>query len=111
MRRFPFKSVGTLVAVLVSLMILLMVGRSLVVMGQRSRDAGLRVAEAAIERAVMQCYALEGMYPPDLAYLEKNYGLIIDQDHYVYLYEVVAGNIHPIIGVQLPGEGEEAGDE
>lgn len=104
MRRFPFKIVVTFIVVLVSLMTLLMVGRSLLRLDERSREAGREVAEAAIERAVMQCYALEGMYPPDLAYLQKNYGLILDQDQYVYLYEIVAGNIHPIIGVQLPGE-------
>ncbi len=104
MRLFHFKSIGTVVAVIVSIMILLMVGRSLVQLDQRSRDAGLAVARSAIERAVMQCYALEGMYPPSLSYLQQNYGLLLDEDHYVYQYEVVAGNIHPVIGVVLPGD-------
>lgn len=104
MRHFPFKMIGTLVAVLVSLLILLTVGRGLLRLGERSRAAGLNVAEAAIERAVMQCYALEGAYPPDLKYLAKNYGLILDPQNYVYQYEIVAGNIHPIVGVQLPGD-------
>lgn len=104
MRFFQFKSIGTLIAIIISIAILLMVGRSLVKLGQRSQEAGLAIAESAIERAVMQCYALEGMYPPNLGYLEQNYGLIVDQDRYVYQYEIVAGNIHPIIGVLLPGE-------
>lgn len=103
MRKFPWKMIGTLATVIVSVLILMSVGRALQSLGQRSQDIGLTVAEAAVERSVMQCYALEGAYPPDLEYLEKNYGLILDPDHYVYQYEVVASNIHPVIGIQLPG--------
>jgi hypothetical protein len=106
MRRLSFKFIGTALALAVSLMILVMVGSSLWHLGDRSRDAGRRVALDAIERAVSQCYALEGAYPPDLQYLVDNYGLILDERHYVYLYEIVAGNIHPIVGVQFPGENE-----
>jgi hypothetical protein len=104
MQRFSLKMAGTALAIVVSLLILLVAGNSLSQLGSRSREAGRQVARDAIERAVMQCYALEGAYPPDLDYLQQNYGLILDEQHYVYLYEVVAGNIHPIIGVQFPGE-------
>jgi competence protein ComGC len=103
MRRISFKSLGTIVAILVSLLILLAVGNSLIRLDQKSREVGLTISANAIERSVMQCYALEGAYPPNLKYLEDNYGLILNRQTYVYLYEVVAGNIHPIIGVQLPG--------
>ena len=103
MQRISIKSLGSIVSILISVLILLFVGSSLVRLGRQSREAGIRVAGQAIERAVMQCYALEGAYPPDLQYLEDNYGLIIDENKYVYLYEPVAGNIHPIIGVQFPG--------
>lgn len=103
MQRISFKSLGSIISILISVLILLLVGSSLVRIGRQSREAGIRVAGQAIERAVMQCYALEGAYPPSLQYLEDNYGLIINEDKYVYLYEPVAGNIHPIIGVQFPG--------
>jgi hypothetical protein len=103
MRRLSFKTIGTLVAILMSALVMLAAGRALARLNQRSREAGLRVAEAAIERAVMQCYALEGSYPPSLDYLAENYGLILNPDRYVYQYEVVSGNIHPVIGVQFPG--------
>ena len=106
MRLFSFKTIGTFVAVIVSVMILIVVGNSLLNIGQQSRTTGLAVAEQALEKAVMQCYALEGAYPPNLEYLEQNYGLIIDRQKYVYQYDVVAGNIHPIIGIQFPGGGE-----
>lgn len=103
MKRISFKSLGSIVSILISVLILLFVGSSLVRLERQSREAGIRVAGQAIERAVMQCYALEGAYPPSLQYLEENYGLIINENKYVYLYEPVAGNIHPIIGVQFPG--------
>jgi hypothetical protein len=82
---------------------LLSVGRSLARLNERSREAGLQAAKDALERAVMQCYALEGAYPTSLTYLEANYGLILDPDRYVYQYESVADNIHPLVGVQFPG--------
>jgi hypothetical protein len=106
MRRISFKMIGTGLAVAISLLILLIAAGGLIRLGIRSREAGRTVAREAIERAVMQCYALEGAYPPNLDYLSQNYGLILDESRYVYLYEVVAGNIHPIIGVQFPGENE-----
>ena len=55
--------------------------------------------EKAIRRAVVQCYAIEGMYPPSIDYLEKNYGLIIDHENYEVYYEVFASNILPNIVV------------
>lgn len=48
---------------------------------------------------VSQCYALEGEYPPDLAYLEQNYGLLLDRDKYIYHYELFAANIFPDVKV------------
>jgi hypothetical protein len=106
MQRISFKTIGTGLAILVSLLVLIIVGNGLVHLDIQSREAGRTVALEAIERSVMQCYALEGAYPPDLEYLEQYYGLILDEQRYVYQYEIVASNIHPIIGVQFPGENE-----
>ena len=63
-----------------------------------SSKATERVREA-LEQAVMQCYALEGAYPPDLEYLADHYGLIVDRERYLFLYEVIGDNVHPIIDV------------
>ena len=49
--------------------------------------------------SVSQCYALEGAYPSDLAYLEENYGLIMDKRRYIYHYEMFASNIFPDVKV------------
>ncbi len=106
MRIANYKTIGTLVAVAISLLILFFAADSLLRLDGQSRIAGQEIAVEAIEKSVMQCYALEGSYPPNLEYLEQNYGLILDRDKYVYQYDIIAGNIHPIIGIQLPGGGE-----
>ena len=53
----------------------------------------------AILDACVQCYALEGSYPPSLKYLEDHYGLILDRDKYYFYYEVFASNVMPTVEV------------
>ena len=36
----------------------------------RNAEEGVRVTEQAIRRAAVQCYAIEGEYPPSLEYLK-----------------------------------------
>jgi len=55
--------------------------------------------ENSIKKAVIQCYSLEGSYPPNIEYLKENYGIIISKDKYIYHYEIFASNIMPIIKV------------
>lgn len=50
-----------------------------------------------VEKYVIQCYASEGAYPPDLAYLSEHYGLILNEDKYIYEYDIFASNIMPDI--------------
>lgn len=57
------------------------------------------ILEDAVIRATVQCYAIEGMYPPDIEYLEDNYGLTFDRERFIIHYEVFAGNILPDITV------------
>lgn len=62
--------------------------------------------EEVIMRYAIACYAQEGAYPSELTYLEENYGLIIDTDHYDYYYSSFASNILPDIVVKSKGGGE-----
>lgn len=101
LRSVPFKMISTVIALLVSFAILFAVGRVMGQIDERSRQAGLETARDAIERTVRQCYALEGTYPPSLAYLEEHYGLTVSRERYTVYYEVVAGNLPPIIDIRL----------
>ncbi len=66
---------------------------------ESSRNETKQTLENAVRRAVIQCYAIEGMYPPNIEYLENHYGLIIDHNNYIVHYEAFASNILPDISV------------
>ena len=51
-----------------------------------------------IEKALVQCYALEGSYPTNLSYIER-YGVIFDNASYRYYYEWSGGNLMPFVAV------------
>jgi len=57
----------------------------------------LTVLEDAIKKAAVQCYAIEGSYPPDLQYLADHYGIILNEDTYFYHYQVFGSNVMPDI--------------
>lgn len=67
----------------------------------QSQFAGesLKAVEDSIRRAAVQCYATEGSYPPDLDYLVKHYGLLLNEEEFFFHYEVIASNIMPNIMV------------
>lgn len=54
--------------------------------------------ENALRRAAVACYAVEGVYPEDLAHLAR-YGVQIDNNRYIVHYEVFADNLMPDITV------------
>ncbi|NTU89626.1 MAG: hypothetical protein HGA54_06955 [Actinobacteria bacterium] len=60
--------------------------------------------KAAVLGKARQCYAIEGAYPTTLAYLESNYGLLINHDDYIVTYEVFGSNVSPEVQV-LPISG------
>lgn len=53
----------------------------------------------AIDRSIVQCYAVEGTYPPSLSYLEEHYGLTYDKDSFFIDYQVYASNIFPDVTI------------
>ena len=61
----------------------------------------LKDLETTISRYALQCYATEGAYPPSIDYLVDHYGLIVNEDKYIYEYEAIADNIRPSITVHF----------
>ncbi len=55
--------------------------------------------ETALRRSVAQCYAVEGIYPPDLEYLQEHYGLTYDDSLFLVDYDYYGGNLYPDITV------------
>ena len=63
------------------------------------REEGKQQLETALRRAAVSCYAAEGFYPPDVAYLQEHYGLRFDEDAYTVHYVLSASNWMPDITV------------
>ncbi|MBQ3009859.1 MAG: hypothetical protein IJD81_01565 [Oscillospiraceae bacterium] len=55
--------------------------------------------EDVVRRAAVACYAAEGMYPPNLEYLEEHYGIQVNHSRYVVDYISIAENLMPDITV------------
>ena len=73
---------------------------------RRTRSEKLSALEEAIRRASVQCYAIEGRYPPSVEYLEEHYGISIDRSQYHVFYDGWASNLMPDITI-LPADGEQ----
>lgn len=84
------------IAFVVIILALLLVAWQIAGSIQRSHDKEeLNIIRQAVIRATVQCYSLESRYPPDLKYLEDNYGVSIDHSLYIVHYRVVGQNIMP----------------
>ena len=64
-----------------------------------SDEEGLRLAREAVERAVVSCYSLEGVYPATYEDLKAKTGLAVDEERYIVIYEIFASNIRPSVTV------------
>ena len=64
-----------------------------------SDSEGLRLAQEAIERAVISCYSLEGVYPATYEDLKAKSGLAIDEEKYIVIYDIFASNVRPSVTV------------
>ena len=62
-------------------------------------EEGRLQLEESIRRAAVTCYAVEGIYPPNLAYLQEHYGIQVNEDRYYVFYEVFGSNMMPDITV------------
>lgn len=66
---------------------------------KRADEEGAETLRNGIRRASVQCYAIEGRYPPSVQYLTDNYGIQIDEDRYSVFYDGFASNVMPDITV------------
>ena len=72
-----------------------------------SRDVEAQSEQAvrdAVLRGAVQCYAVEGVYPSSLSYLEEHYGLVINHQKYIVSYDAYASNLAPEVRVLVRGD-------
>ncbi|MDD2972236.1 MAG: hypothetical protein PHE02_08935 [Lachnospiraceae bacterium] len=53
----------------------------------------------AVYRSIVQCYAVEGTYPPSLDYLAEHYGLTYDTDQFFIDYQPIGSNLMPDVTI------------
>lgn len=68
-------------------------------MSSASRAQGAESVRQAVLSAAMQCCAVEGSYPSTLEHLEDHYGLSVNHNDYVIMYEAFASNVAPTVTV------------
>ena len=73
---------------------------------QNVRQGGREAVREAVLRSAVECYTVEGAYPENLDYLIQNYGLTVNQDNYIIVYEVFASNQLPEVQVLVQGESK-----
>lgn len=67
--------------------------------GNMGNEQGIKLTREAAVRTAVQCYSIEGIYPPNVDYMEKNYKLSYDKSKYYIHYDAFASNIMPTIEV------------
>ena len=73
-------------------------------LGRDARAQQTALLEDALQQAVVSCYATEGRYPADLEYLIEHYGVQLDREQYLVIYDIFADNIRPRVRVVWMGE-------
>ena len=63
------------------------------------QEKSTKSIEDAVRKMALECYALEGSFPPSVEYLKENYGLIVNNDAYFYHYQANGSNMPPDIRV------------
>lgn len=69
------------------------------IFSDKAQAEGQDVLKDAITKAAVQCYAIEGYYPPSIQYLEEHYDIRIDKTRYSVMYNGFASNVMPDITV------------
>lgn len=96
-RRISWTVTGIVIAVvLVSLALVLPR-----ISGRGVNDEAAASVKAAVERAALQCYVVEGAYPPNLEYLTEKYGLGVNTEAFYIHYDAFASNLPPDIRVEV----------
>lgn len=90
---------GYLFPIIIFVIVLIFLIRGAFYFEHISSRQNLDLTRQSIRRATIQCYAIEGVYPSDVSYLEENYGLVIDHDKFFVEYSGFASNIMPSIEV------------
>ena len=98
-RKKEKRSFSGLLAAVLAVVVLLCFTTALSNLTEGSSTQGREQLETALRRSAVACYAAEGIYPDDIAYLQEHYGIQINEERYTVIYTVFASNLMPDITV------------
>jgi len=94
-KRFGSLEIVITILIFVAVMVWFNVGYNSIKISTSTEQ--LNEARQTISKAVVLCYSIEGVFPPDIDYLKDNYGLVIDEGKYIVHYDAFASNLMPEI--------------
>ena len=92
-------------------LVVVMVAFAIFLHGKIQQDLAQQSTQSvqeAVLRSAVQCYSVEGVYPSNLDYLERYYGLMIDHETYIISYDTFSSNLLPQITVLVRGDEQGA---
>ena len=95
------ESTGLLIVFLILAVFLVIAAVAMIIPDDGMTEESAKAIRYAVERSARQCYVVEGVYPPDLKYLEENYGLQVNRKKYYITYKAFASNMPPTVQVTL----------
>jgi len=95
---------GVLITLLLFLIMFALLFSALSAVDTQNQAAQTEALKSAVLRATLTCYAVEGRYPTDAAYLRAYYGLVYDQQRFIVSLSAFADNLLPDISVLTQGE-------
>ncbi len=96
-RKLPLPRIKPLY--LVSLVMLLVFLFGLSSLQENTVSKQMESLETALTRDITHCYAVEGYYPPSLAYIEEHYGLTYDKELFFVDYQPIGSNMRPNVTI------------
>lgn len=72
---------------------------------QGKQEQDILQLEQALHRTAVACYAVEGIYPPNVEYMQDKYGLQYDESRFTVHYDLFASNFMPDITVMEKSHG------
>lgn len=98
------ENIASIITIVMAFAVLLTLVFGMDYMSISSGNEQQAVVEQAIKRASIQCYSLEGAYPPNVEYLIDNYGVALDRTRFTIIYTPQGANIMPQIEVKTISE-------
>lgn len=96
---YKLKNIQLSIMFVVSVLIIVIILSGIDAYDNRFNSIETERIQGLVEKLAIQCYATEGAYPPNIAYLVDNYGLVLIEEKYIYEYEPVAENIKPVVQI------------